>query len=264
VTQWRGSSTQDAALQALPEGLIDPLLKTVALYDGSRKLAALHFYATHPMSYYGDGRVSSDFAGLARKRRQQEEPETTHLYLTGCAGNVAAGKYNQGTPASRRELTDRLYAGIVASEQSLQPADIAEIEWKSTEVLPMPRGRETMGELEGMIARRDLSLPNRIRPAMELAWRRRCAAGELPIVVSALTINEAVLVHLPSECFVEYQLRLQEQHPDRFVATAAYGDGGPWYIPTRDAFPQGGYEVDYSFCEDSVDADLMNSIARVI
>ncbi|MEI6204285.1 MAG: caspase family protein, partial [Enhydrobacter sp.] len=54
----------------LPEGLIDPMLRTVAFYDGAEKVASCHYYATHPMSHYGKGHVSSDFVGLARKRRQ--------------------------------------------------------------------------------------------------------------------------------------------------------------------------------------------------
>ena len=33
----RGSSCRDAELIALPEGLIDPLLKTVAFYSGAKK-----------------------------------------------------------------------------------------------------------------------------------------------------------------------------------------------------------------------------------
>ena len=66
VKQWRGSSCKDPTLIDLPEGLIDPWLRTVALYHGEKKLLSLHYYATHPMSYYGDGRVSSDFAGLAQ------------------------------------------------------------------------------------------------------------------------------------------------------------------------------------------------------
>ena len=46
------------------------------------------------------------------------------------------------------------------------------------------------------------------------------------------------MLHLPSESFVEYQLRAQAAAPSRFVACAAYGDGGPWYIPTAEAYPQ--------------------------
>ena len=45
------------------------MLKTVSFWNGDAKLAALHYYATHPMSYYGDGLVTSDFVGLARAAR---------------------------------------------------------------------------------------------------------------------------------------------------------------------------------------------------
>src|SRR5262249_12595373 len=121
VLAMRGSSCKDAKLRALPEGLIDPWLKTVAFYDRGEKIAACHYYATHPMSYYGHGRVSSDFAGLARKQRQRDEPDCCHLYFTGCAGNIAAGKYNDGSPAVRPVLVRRVYEGIVASEQTLRP-----------------------------------------------------------------------------------------------------------------------------------------------
>ncbi|MBM3891622.1 MAG: hypothetical protein FJ388_21120, partial [Verrucomicrobia bacterium] len=74
VLKMRGSACRDAELIAMPEGLIDPMLKTVAFYDGAEKLVACHYYATHPMSHYGKGHVSSDFCGLARKRRQKDEP----------------------------------------------------------------------------------------------------------------------------------------------------------------------------------------------
>ena len=106
----RSSSCADPAIRALPLGLIDPFLRTVSFFGGGgggTKLASLHYYACHPMSYYGDGRVTVDFAGLARKRRQAEEPGVAHLYFSGCGGNLGAGKYNDGTPPMRPVLTDR-------------------------------------------------------------------------------------------------------------------------------------------------------------
>src|SRR4029079_13141033 len=74
VGKMRGSSCRDAELIALSEGLVDPLLKTSGFKSGREKLLACHYYATHPMSHYGSGHVSSDFVGLARKQRQKEEP----------------------------------------------------------------------------------------------------------------------------------------------------------------------------------------------
>ena len=54
-----GNSSQNQAA----EGEINPYLKTISFFDGDRPLLALHSYATHPMSYYGQGAVSADFVG---------------------------------------------------------------------------------------------------------------------------------------------------------------------------------------------------------
>jgi hypothetical protein len=256
----RGSSCTDPKLRDMPEGLIDPFLKTVTFYNGDTKIVSCHYYATHPMSYYGDGRVTSDFTGLARKQRQQEEPETTHIYFTGCAGNISAGKYNDGSKAMRPILTKRIYDGIVASEQEIQKQPVTAAEWRTREILPTPRSNLNAKQLEEMIGNKANPVVGRNRPAYELAWLQR-VEKKMPIVLSSLRINDITLLHLPSESFIEYQLRAQENAPDRFVATAAYGDGGPWYLPTKEAYPNGGYEVSVAFCEPSVD-DLLSSGIR--
>ncbi len=99
LTRW--SSAPEPELRAEPEGTIDPELRTIAFLDDDGPVVCLHFYATHPMSYYGDGVVTADFAGLARERRRGETPGCEHIYLNGCGGDITAGKYNEGTPESR-------------------------------------------------------------------------------------------------------------------------------------------------------------------
>lgn len=263
IEHWRGSSTKDELLHQLPEGLVDPWLKTVAFYEGRNKVAACHYYATHPMSYYGDGRVSSDFSGLARKRRQQDEPDSTHIYFTGCAGNIAAGKYNDGSKEKRAVLSERVYRGIVASEESLRPEPIEAISWQTHDILPPPRAGFSQEALETQIGERDNPVVARSRPSYKLSWLRR-VERKTPITLSALHAGDVTLLHLPAECFIEYQLRAQQLDPRRFVATAAYGDGGPWYIPTAEAYPQGGYEVSVAFCDPEVDAVISNGIERLL
>jgi hypothetical protein len=263
VLDWRGSSSKGPRHWELPEGLIDPWLKTVAFYDGHTKLAACHYYACHPMSYYGDGRVSSDFAGLARKRRQAEEKGCVHLYFNGCGGNIAAGKYNNGTPEARRQLTERIYAAIASSEQSLQPQPIEHVAWQTRDVLLEPRTTFTEASLMAEVQKKTNLAADRIRPAMMLGFLRRCERKE-PITLSALHLNHATLLHMPAECFVEYQLRAQASAPTRFVATAAYGDGGPWYIPIQEAYPQGGYEVSVAFSEPTADGILTRGSGELL
>jgi hypothetical protein len=47
------------------------------------------------------------------------------------------------------------------------------------------------------------------------------------------------------------------------VATAAYGDGGTWYVPTKEAFPQGGYEVSVANSAPGTD-DVMSEGMRAL
>jgi len=263
VLAMRGSSCRDARLRALPEGLIDPWLKTVAFYSGADKIASCHYYATHPMSYYGDGRVSSDFAGLARKRRQVDEPGCRHLYFTGCAGNVAAGKYNDGSPEMRPVLVQRVVDGIVRSEQDLQLAAIERVAWRTVELLPPVRSSFSAEALQAQIADQTAAGAVRGRAAYMLAWLRRLEQ-QIPIVLGALHVNGIRLLHLPGECFVEYQLRAQQLQPELFVATAAYGDNGTWYVPVKDEYPHGGYEVSVAFSDPEIDDLLTAGMEQIL
>lgn len=262
VTAMRGSSSKDAALVAMPEGLIDPQLRTIAFYDRDTKIAAAHFYATHPMSYYGDGRVSSDFCGLARRRRQTGEPNCTHVYFTGCAGNIAAGKYNNGSPESRVRLTQRMYDGIVASEAALRREKIGRMEWRTEDIRPTVNPALAVAALEELMTKRPDTVVSRVRPAFKAAFVQRCE-NQQPLVIGALRLNDAVSLYLPAEPFVEYQLRAREI-AGRSVAVAAYGDNGPWYIPTEPEFPAGGYEVEHAFAHPNTDEALMQAMRRLL
>lgn len=260
---WRSSATTSQALRDLPEGLIDPWLKTVAFFEKDEKIAALHYYATHPMSYYGDGRVSSDFVGLARKQRQRDEPHCTHLYFTGCSGNVAAGKYNDGSKEARVTLTRRVYEGIVASEASLKPEPIGSLAWKTVEILPPPRSIFELPKIKEQVSDKKNAVVGRNRPAYIQAWLERLEQKN-PLILSSLDLNDITLLHLPAESFIQYQLRAQKMQPDRFVATAAYGDGGPWYVPTEESYPQGGYEVTVAFCDPGMDKLMTGAIEKLV
>ncbi|MGC8794876.1 MAG: hypothetical protein ACP5U2_15965, partial [Bryobacteraceae bacterium] len=105
---------KDPYQAALPEGHIDPWLRTITLAHKGRPLVRLHFYATHPQTFCCDGRASADFVGKAREKLEREEG-VFQIYLTGAAGDVTVGKYNDGTEAARRALTERLLAAMKSS-----------------------------------------------------------------------------------------------------------------------------------------------------
>lgn len=262
VRAQRSSSCADPALRAEPEGLVDPWLRTVAFFSGDEKIAACHAYACHPMSYYGDGRASADFCGLARRRRQADEPGCTHLYFNGCGGNIGAGKYNDGSRGMRAVLAGRIYDAIVAADGLLERRPLERVSWTTADFLPAPAARWVEADLLAGRGDPALAIVARTRPLYTVAWLRRVAAG-VPIVLSALHLDDVAMLHLPGEPFVEYQLRFQKEHPERFVFTAGYGDGGPWYLPTAAAYPQGGYEVSVAWSAETAEADLMAGVGRL-
>ncbi len=161
------------------------------------------------------------------------------------------------------QLTRRIYEGIVGSEKSLNPVPITRVSWKTRDVVPPVNPLFKEDDLRAMLANKKNSPADRIRSAMRLAWIERIAS-RTPIVLSALHVNAISILHLPAESFVEYQLRAQRMQPRRFVATAAYGDGGPWYIPVKEAWPQGGYEVSVANCSDAADEILTSGIRELL
>lgn len=248
---------------AAPEGVIDPLLKMLTFYNGEQVVVSLSYYATHPQSYFGKGDVTSEFVGLARARHEQAQGGGLLVHFNGAAGNIAAGKYNDGSPEARVALTDRLHRAMATAAAGLRPEPLTAAVWKTHPFVPEANPAFTLASETALMENPKNAPANRIRPAMRVAWLKRLQRRE-PIVLSALHLNGAAIVHLPAESFVEYQLRAQALRPGGFVATAAYGDGGPWYIPTVEAFPQGGYEVSVANAAPSMDPALTAGLERLL
>ena len=259
----RTSATKNKEARDAPEGLIDPKLRTLSFWDGDKALAELHFYACHPMSYYGDGRVSADFCGLARQKRH-EETKAFQVYFNGCGGNVTAGKYNDGAKENRAVLRDRVHAGMVAAAKDTRKTEVKEFVWRFEPVSLPPRKEASFGAEESAKALADVKATDakRNNAAFQLAWLKR---KDTPIEVSCLAFGEGVLnLFLPGEAFVEYQLAAQKLKADAVVNVAAYGDGGPGYIPTAKAYLEGGYEPTVALAGPESEAILLAAIRNVL
>jgi hypothetical protein len=238
--RWRGSSGgRNPALAKLPEGTIDPYVKTLSFACGDRPLARLHYYATHPQSFYRDARASYDFVGMAREKLQEEEG-VFQIYFTGCAGDVAAGKYNDGSREARQGLYERLLAGMRASAAATEYQPVTPIFWRTVElVLPaksVPGYNEEQFRKEMLDPAKDPG--RRIWAARRVAFYKRTQ----PITISSLQMDGIHIAHLPGEPMLEFQLFAQRQRPNAFVAVAGYGDGCTTYICTDQAFEEGAYE----------------------
>jgi hypothetical protein len=224
------SGGKDPRMAALPEGPIDPWLKTISFAHGDRPIARLHFYATHPQTFCCDGKASADFVGEARERWEREEG-VAQIYFTGCAGDVTVGKYNDGSTAARRELASRLYAGLKAASAATELRPVARLAARTVPLRLPPRAPSKPFE--------DIADPTlRYRTAITHAFARR----KEPLEITAIDLGGVRILHLPGEPLLEFQLFAQRLLPDEFVAAAGYGDISPGYVCPDRAFEEGGYE----------------------
>src|SRR5262249_59049502 len=104
-----------------------------------------------------------------------------------------------------------------------------------------PRGERWLGGEASRAGLRDpkAAKARRGNAAFQLAWLKRV---DRPVALTCLDLGPALVLHLPGEPFVEYQLKAQEMGKDVFVCVAGYGDGGMGYIPTDRGYLEGGYE----------------------
>lgn len=259
----RWSRCTDPKLRAMPDGRIDPYVKTITFANGDRPLARLHYYATHPQSFYGDPRASYDFPGMARQKLEEEEG-VFQVYFTGCGGDVTAGKYNDGSREARDRLTTQLLAGMKEAASATKYEPIRSLQWRTVPIkLPLREDRGfTVEDYRARMLNPNASPSARIyNGAMRVAATQR---ADVPYELSALQINEAYILHLPGECMVDFQLFAQQQRPNGFVAVAAYGDCAPGYICTEAAFTEGGYEPRDAGVAPKSEAIMKQAIRRLL
>ncbi|AWM38072.1 hypothetical protein GobsT_38410 [Gemmata obscuriglobus] len=259
----RTSATKSKEAREAAEGMIDPKLRTLSFWDGEKPLAGLHFYACHPMSYYGDGRVSADFCGLARQKLQ-DETKVFQMYFNGCGGNVTAGKYNDGSKENRVVLRDRVHTAMASAWKATRTTPVTDWRWRFESVILPPRKEAAFGEAESTKVLNDpkATAAKRNNAAFQLAWLAR---QDVPVEVSCLSFGGAIqTLFLPGEAFVEYQLAAQKLRPDAVVNVAAYGDDGPGYIPTAKAYLEGGYEPTVALSGPGSEELLLAAIRKLL
>ena len=167
-----------------------------------------------------------------------------HIHFNGAGGNVTAGKYNDGAPANRPLLAERLAKGMKEAFASARkfPVHSGDVSWRVTGVSLPLSPRYNAKALQERVADEKLPEKDRLAAARTLAWARQCDSGA-KIELSCLKIGPVHVLHMPGELFVEYQLAAQKMRPKDTVMMAAYGDYAPGYIGTAISYTQGGYET---------------------
>ena len=277
------------------QGPLDTEVGVMRVEDESRQpIALLTNFACHPVALGGNNLLfSADFPGYAMALLEKIDPGCLALFTNGAFGNVNTGHradINVGDRGERTFERARALGHMLAGEVlkvhnaivcqpnaelraairalSLPTRELPEADWEQL--------RASVAEARGIVDDPTTSHEEKVKAQSGslydygLLRLKESLPAEIQTEVMALRVGEGVLAGVPAEYFIEYQIALKEQSPHPFTFLAALANDWVGYVPTRDAFGEGGYEAKLALwsklapeCGDRVYEALLNATESV-
>ncbi|MFB3882945.1 MAG: neutral/alkaline non-lysosomal ceramidase N-terminal domain-containing protein [Armatimonadota bacterium] len=248
-----------------PEGTVDQEVRALRVATpGGETIAVLFHHACHGTTMGGDNLlISAEWMGAACACLGQRAGAPA-MFLQGCAGHT-------NPDARERSFEEVTRLGRSACEAVLRALDTAEpmagaplAARRERIALPLQdppspeKARKDLAAAEAAVAKAKADgahsywvralegcLPL-ARQIVELADKG--ASGlTLPFVVQVMRIGELALVGLSGEVFLEFGRQIAAASPFRHTWALGYSNGCECYVPTAEAFAEGGYEAEDSF-----------------
>ncbi len=251
--------------QPIDDQPYDPAHQMLVIRDDrDEPVAVLLSHSCHPVCFGGESRlISGDYCGLACQQLEDLlGGKAVVAFLCGAAGDINPRPEfrtgHDGAVAAARAMcreTERLLALI-----DCRPSDRL---GSAFAVKPLPTGDDADGcrvRLEALQAQMDglAESPEQQARTRLLAVQRdhfaelyaMVQAGRypesLPAVVQRLRLGPIELVALSGEVFVEIGQMIQDASGRDQLWVIGCSNGGFGYVPTREAFAEGGYEPEES------------------
>jgi len=248
VQTWANYRNPETVREANP---IDPEVAVLLVSDAERAQAALVNFALH-LDTLGGTKWSADFPHDMGKVLKAELGERVlPIFANGCCGDInhsdpraekrnptefigtSVGETARRALPSLRAVQPRLGVGRAVVRAPLQEAGPDDLAWARA-FIEKERAGQKVPFLEQVKAHKLLKVE-----------RLRRQGPDLLLEVHAIRLApDAAIVTLPGEVFVELGLAIKKASPFRttFVIELA-NTAETAYIPKRDAYPLGGYEV---------------------
>lgn len=225
--------------------------------DASHPAVVASNAALHAAVLAGDNwLINPDWPGYYYRAIQQVfGPDTTAIFLQGAEGNINHIDLHDRLQGRGFKEAQRIGSAMAlaaaATRFAAQPV-LGPLSWSSEVVSLPPRqiSEDQLAWAQQMISQSAHSaaapagqvdgIPDQVfaRDQLELAQRSEPYAAEIQV----LRIGEVAIVGLPGEFFVEFGLAIKRASPARITLVAGLANGSTGYVPTAEAFDEGGYE----------------------
>jgi len=280
---------KDGSLQTNPghvpvEDLVGPAAKSdndVRLIrfnrEGKSDIALVNF-CTHP-DVIGGTKVSADWPGFVRRFVEAEHPNTNCIFMNGFQGDTNQHNFMKGPSGRHRGYDHSQKMGRVV-------ADTVNLMWNKVEARDnykiyanmcnifnkcSTRGEEHYeeclayrtryynGETTEKFTESGIGLPEASRIA---SIPDQPVYHKIPVTV--LGLGDVAFFGLGGEPFTEYSYIAREKVPNKFIITATCANGGEGYLPSKQAFDQGGYEVVTSHFTPELEKTVIDAAVKML
>lgn len=241
-------------------GPTDTTLPIVAFYrEGSELAGLLSNFSIH-LDTVGGTQWSADMPYAMLQSLQQVMGDRCHLqYSTGCCGDVNHIDVRRAFPqkghAEAARIGTRLAGAVLRTWSDLPAAEGARLHASSRMVtLPVAKHAAARVAWAKEIAEKSTQTPQPPFRDMVEAFRILDieARHQEPYSVEVQVLSlgrEIAWVSLPGEIFVQLGIAIKDGSPFRVTSVHELANGSIGYIPTRQAYPQGNYEVISARCD---------------
>lgn len=245
--------------QSKTSGVItDPEIGGLLIELDGQKPVMLFNYACHGVVMGGENlEISADWIGAARDALESSGSVGTAIFLQGCCGNI--NPRWRGTFEEVKRAGESVAKPLLDALANAKPIEDPKIKvaWKHVDLPYMPLPEEEAlaqeitfrrGEIEKAQAEGAPLVYGQVHKAM-LGWAQDAmkmvidgGPESVAIGLQAISIDGVVLATLPGEAFCEYGLAFRKMTRSS-VMPVSYSNGNIGYIPTAEAYKEGGYEV---------------------
>ncbi|MBC7344726.1 MAG: neutral/alkaline non-lysosomal ceramidase N-terminal domain-containing protein, partial [Clostridia bacterium] len=274
---------------------VDPRVGVLRVDHDGRPRGVLMNYTCHPVVLGPDNLfITADYPGYAVRVVERVFGEGfTAMFTNGAAGDIntghsaelsALGEKIPGRTFERAEKLGTMLAGEVLEVlETIEPSSNIPIAALTKEISLPLKPLPSLKEAEASVKQKEQALTElmqRKAPA-ELITKARIEKlyadlllkqvhersqspndGVKRVELQAIRIGDCALLAFPGELFVEIGLEIKAKSPFKYTYIVGYANGYVGYVPTKQAFEEGGYEaVTAQFVPETSDIVIEESLA---
>ena len=240
-------------------GPTDDGLPMVAFHSREGELQGLLSNFSIHLDSVGGTQWSADMPFTLEQSLARALGSSCHLqYTTGCCGDVnhldVRHSYNQKGHAEAARIGTRLAGAVLRSWNDLKATDSYRLH-ATRSVVRLPLATHSPARFEWAQAISEKANDEKQPPFMEMVEAFRildveARKGEpIEAEVQVVSLGKSIAwVSMPGEIFVQSGLAIKDGSPFELTMVNELANGSIGYVPTRQAYSQGNYEVISARC----------------